>query len=355
MASAPMDALTSFVYLNDHLPAWITKINTLATHVVTKREEFAAEYKRVLEHARPKRKKTPSVTSMQTNDKPQSTKSQKNETNARDILAMHRPTGISPLEPENKYLFANARRGKRRQGTSFRSGASGPQSFRNQHQVIIYYDSFLQDCFEGLVKELGTARNNLRKGKQSRALERGLRLPSFGSRDYARTQQGPVPPSPPKVRLVPDIVTETKPLLTGSSPTDEDASFTEADTKLAAAQALCETAAHQFLRDGDCTFEIDRIREYFQTVMQTAKVQIEQWKREKNGPTQDVTHIEPVVKEERHDKVSAVAEKLGVKITSVINTQTTEIEVDSDDESADEEMVIDISTFRAARMKGLRT
>ena len=118
MTLPPMDALASFTYLTDHLPTWTIKINTLAAHVLTKREEFTAEYKRVLEHARPKRRKTPSTSSLHTNDKQPSVTSNRDKSYAQDIYASPRMTDISPLEPDNKYLFANARRGKRKPGTS---------------------------------------------------------------------------------------------------------------------------------------------------------------------------------------------------------------------------------------------
>lgn len=353
MASAPMDALASFVYLTDHLPTWISQINTLATHVVTKREEFTAEYKRVLEHARPKRKKTPSITSLPTNNKQQSLRSQKNDTNARDTLSIPRPTDISPLEPANKYLFANARRGKRRQGTSFRSCASGPQTFRNQHQVIIYYDSILQDSFEGLVKDIGTARNNLRKGKQAKALERGLRLPSFGSGNYSRTQRGLYLPALSKPRLSTDIAVEPKPLL-HDFPPDDDASFTQSTKDLEAAQALCESAAHQFLRDGDCTVEINKIRAHLENALAVAKAQIETWQQENREPGTDVMDTETAPKTESHDMACAAAGRQAAKTMPVINAEATEIEVDSDDDTDQGDMVIDISRFRSARMSGLR-
>jgi hypothetical protein len=353
MASAPMDALTSFVYLTDHLPAWIGRINDLATHAATKREEFTAEYKRVLEHARPKRKKTPSVTSLRPDDKPSSLRSHKCDKYAHDIPPLPHPTEISPLEPANKYLFANARRGKRRQGTSFRSGASGLQTFRNQHQVIIYYDSVLQHAFEGLVKDIGTARNNLRKGKQARVLERGLRLPAFGTGNYGQRRRGPMLLSPPKSRPSPDISLEPQ-ILLNDSPPDDDAPFTEAAKDLEAAQALCETAAHQFLRDGDCTLEIDRIRTYFENVLQVAKAQIEALEQEKIASADGNTEHEAATKKENHEVATAVAEKLGMNIKADVNTEAAEIEVDSEDDNNGEDMVIDISRFRAARVNGLR-
>ena len=354
MASAPMDALASFVYLTDHLPTWVTKVDTLATHVVAKREEFAAEYRRVLEHARPKRKRTPSVASIRTDDRQPSLGSQKKDRNAQETSPLPRPTEISPLEPDNKYLFANARRGKRWQGASFRSGASGPQTFRNQHEVIIYYDSVLQNSFDGLVKDIGTARNNLRKGKQARALERGLRLPAFSTENYGRPPRAaPALPSPPHSRSNAHVVMDPKLLLNGSPP-DGDASFTEVARDLEAAQDMCETAAHQFLRDGDCMLEIDRIRAYFKNVSQIAKVQVDALQQEKTKSDSDA---KPAVEKENHDVTSHIAEKLGLNITAPVLTTAaaaTEIEVDSDDATDGEDVVIDITKFRAARVHGLR-
>ncbi len=354
MAPASMDASASFVYLTDKLPTWITQLNTLSTHVITKREEFAAEYKRALEHARLKRRKTPSVTSLHTKDKPASIKSKHNEPNAPDTLSIPRASEISPLDPANKYLFANARRARHRQGTSFRSGASAPQTFRNQHQVIIYYDSTLQDGLECIVKDIGTARNNVRKGRQARELERGLGLPSFSSGNHSRTR-GPVMPSPLKSRSPTDLTIDPKVFLNDASP-NEDATFTEVAKKLEAAQSLCETAAHQFLRDGDCIPEIDRIRTYLENVLPVARRQLEAWEKEKNGTVTEAQETEALVKRENHDVATMVAEKLGVNITPVLHTvaHTTEIEVDSNDDSVEEDMVIDISKFRAARANGIR-
>jgi hypothetical protein len=352
MASVPMDALASFVYLTDHLPTWLAQIDTLATHVLAKREEFTAEYKRLLEHARPKRKKTESVTSLQPDDRQVSVGSQRDHTSASYTWKLPRRTEISPLEPANKYLFANARRGKRRRGTSFRSGSSGPQTFRNQHQVIIYYDSSLQNDFERLVKDIATARNNLRKGKQTRALERGLRLPSVDKGQHDLRMRSLATTSPLKSHSFTNITTEPK-LLLNDTPPDDDASFTEVAKNLEAAQSLCETAAHQFLRDGDCISEIDQIRAHFESVLQVAKAHAKALEQEKSDPVSEIKDNKPTVETGNCDMATAVAEKIGIDIAPAVNTEATEIEVDSDDND-EEDAIIDISRFRATRTSGLR-
>lgn len=350
MATAPIDALASFVHLTDHLPSWTTDINNLAALVLTRREEFTAEYKRLLAQG----KKTSSITSLRTNDKQAFRKSPQDESNARDDFALPRRTDFSPLDPANKYLFANARRGKRKAGTSFRSGASGPPTFRNHNQVVIYYDSIVQNAFEGLVKVIATARNNVRKGKQAQVLERGLSLPSLGTGNNGRRLRNAVVPNPPQSDATTDLPREPK-LLLNDSPTCDEAAFNEVAKDLEAAQALCETAAHQFLRDGDCTLEIDQIRAYFENVLLVARAQVVALQRERNSELGDMMDSEIAFERESHEVAGVVAEKLGLSNMPIVNTNATEIEVDSDDDDNDEEdMVIDISTFRAARMTGLR-
>ena len=374
-----MDALASFLYLTNNLPTWVSQVNALGTHVIEKREEFIAEYKRVLAHARPKRKRAPSVISLNTDNRQTSLQSQKDD----DTISIPRPADISPLEPANKYLFANARRGRRRLGTSIRSGASGPSTFRNQHQVIIYYDSSLQDSFEKLVKDIGLARNNIRKGKQAKELERGLQLPSFSTRNYARRQREPALTSAPKSCHSLDLTLKTRLLpaaaaAAAASPSDETTSFTSVANDLEAAQSLCESAAHQFLRDGDCTWELDRIRNLLENTMQVARSQIATWElekekqkeKEKEKTTQTATAAAAAPAVEHHPRdLAEAANKLAAHIMTppppppppLLPTNPPapppppEMEVDSDDNSEGDDMVINMSTFRAAaRANGRR-
>lgn len=362
MTSVPMDALASFVHLTDHIPTWISNLDSLATHVAIKHEEFAAEYRRVLEHARPKRKKSPSVASVRTNDGQRSVKSQKKikkkDVSGPDTATPPQLADISPLDPANKYLFANARRGKRRQGTSIRSGASGPPPFRNQQQVIIYYDSSLQHAFEALVRDIGTARNNLRKAKQARVLEQGLAFPFSTTGSYGRRGWTSMRPNPTQSFPNSNLSVEPKSLLKQSVP-DGEISFDEVANDLGDAQSLCETAAHQFLRDGDCTSEINRIRTICEKVLQVAQLQVEALEKERNkdgnldSDTKPQSEQAEKVEKADHPLVTVV-EKLGPDTTPSTKTDHAVIEVDSDDDDDEVDLAIDISAFRTMRGAGLR-
>ena len=275
-----------------------------------------------------------------------------------DPVALH-TSEISPLEPENKYLFANARRAKRKQGTSIRSGASVPQRFRNQHQVIIYYDSNVQDSLEALVKDIGTARNNLRKGKQARELERGLSLPALSMSNFGRRRRGPGQPTPPKSTPSTEITIEPKSPL-NQTPPDEDSCFDDVTKDLESAQALCETAAHQFLRDGDCILEIDRIRSSLNNAMKISDAQVELLGREKDAKAATsndslAADEQPLVKPQNLDIAATVVAKINPSITPVTqNLASIEMEADSDNDDDQPELVFDISKFRTARGHGLR-
>ncbi|OAP57363.1 hypothetical protein AYL99_08101 [Fonsecaea erecta] len=277
MAQA-MDAHSSFLYLVDNLPTWRTSIEALSTHAADKHAEFAAEYSRLVNQVRPKRKKSPSVSSIHTQDQEQGD-DQTRTVESADGLSSPDPRRINPLEAGNKYLYAQGRR-KRKPGPSIRSGASGPQKFRNRHHVVVYYDGYLQEQLDTLVKQIGIGRNNLRKGKAALAAARGFRLPTL----TARTSHGLSALNDIRSSM---ISRSTPALLPGKSrvsvqnpaASNEEASFLQVDKELEQIQALCETAAHQFLRDGDCKTELQSMLEKFNGLLEQASAAAESMKK----------------------------------------------------------------------------
>ena len=259
----PMSAHSSFVYLVENIPTWQREVNTLAYRAHVKNGEFAAEYTRLLNQVRPRRKKSPSISSINPKDLDLN-----HHPHASSTLASNQDSDsssvpldrveIDPFEAGNKYLYAQARR-KRKPGASIRSGASGPQKFRNKNQVVVYYDGFLQDHLDNLVRMVGNGRNNLRKGKNSLVAARGFRLPGL-SRTAIRDLGASVDPRSRSVSAS----------LTGKQKDDNssdqdtpnfDTTFLQVDKELDSIQSLCEVAAHQFLRDGDCQTEMDLLKQ----------------------------------------------------------------------------------------------
>lgn len=140
--------------------------------------------------------------------------------------------------------------------------------------VVVHYDGHTQTALEGMVKNIGAARNNLRKGKQNRELSLGLELPAFKRRpgwdDDSTDLLGLNLKNATRMRFQ-----SLSPKDNGSSLISEDpkrtAVFEEADKELEKGKNLCETAAHQFLRDGDCSAEIEGLKEAFNIVLELAK------------------------------------------------------------------------------------
>jgi hypothetical protein len=262
MASSAMDAPGSFSHLVENIPSWLTQLDSLSTYTKEKNAEFVAEYARLVKSVRPKRVKSPSVCSIQDSDK--SVKLPEVETSEH--------VDVDPLEAGNRHIYSEVQR-KRKQGASMRSGASGPQRFRTKHQAVIYYDAHVQKEFDAMVRDVGIARNNLRKGKNALVSSRGFRLPTLTKRyDNLTSSSAENIRSLSKYRNVGVSPNGSKfNLRTTSPPQDDDeASFMNSDKVLEQVQNLYETAAHQFLRDGDCQKELQSASEKLTQLQTTA-------------------------------------------------------------------------------------
>ena len=365
-----MDATTSFVYLTDNLPNWIEDVKTLSTHASKKHAEYVAEYNRRLAHVRLKKERTPSLRSIHTDQgelhksSPQIIEpASESMPQPLTVNALH----ISPLEAGNKYLLAQAQR-KRKLGSSIRSGASGPQKFRSKHMVVIYYDAYLQQQLEILVKSTGAARNNLRKGRLSRSATRGFQLPSLGrDTDNGIRSFDSFKKFPTSSVSVP---TDPKTALFNHKPTG-DAVFIEADKHLEEAQSLCEIAAHQVLRDGDCTIELDDVVAKLESVLELAAATVVRLRdedaKDKEKETEDrnripadayitqATDITSSPSPTHHSSTSKLIPSLNEKIEysspAFATSPGAVAEIEVDDDSDGSSIVVDISKFRSVRTR----
>ena len=300
MAQA-MDAHSSFVFLIENLPKWQASIDSLAIHSVEKHAEFAAEYLRLVNQARPRRKKTASVSSIHTIEEPSPTDDQADAPESVDTLSSPDPQHINPLEAGNRYLYAQARR-KRKPGPSIRSGASGPQKFRNRNHVVVYYDGAVQEQLDAMVKQIGLGRNSLRKGKNALAAATGFRLPTLptsAGRDLSTNDDlRPAIMSRSTSALLP----AKKTAIVTIQPLSAEASFAKADKDLEQIQSLCETAAHQFLRDGDCKAELESIQQKLDALVSYATTTAESLKRLKES--QEALQADSPASESNHGSES---------------------------------------------------
>lgn len=348
-----MDAVTSFSHLTTNLPEWILHIEKLSTHAAEKHAEFGAEYSRLLQTARPKRVKSPSISSIHSTER------------GRSLTGEHAtsPPGvfpeISPFEAGNRYLYAQARR-KRKPTSPARSGASGPQKSRSKQELVIYYDSFLQENLDTMVKNIASARNIIRKGKMSRSLHQGLQLPNFKRQFSQNYNSSSEDLALPHIHSTISLPIDYKRSVMQTKSLTHDACFCQADKELESAQSLCETAAHQFLRDGDCRLQLEGAKAKFEGLLPLATEALHKFRAERQSAEEQEearTDSEATLCEKPSQEL--IVAKLAPSLTqytpqpapNLVVPGALEIEVDDDDSSS---IDVDISKFRSAKAAGGR-
>lgn len=312
MPPAQMDALGAFSYLSDNLPTWISHLSELTAHTAAKHTEFADAFKK---HStaplKPRRRKNSSVCSIQTNS------------------VRRRRTA-----EEEKDDDASS------------SDSDTPAVISTRHSLIIHYDGYTQKTLEDMVRNIGTARNNLRRGKMAQLpMAAGARPPPPRSAARAmlptleepedllasiRSSRARGPPQPQPQLTV-----------TRKSP------FDAADKNLELAHSFCETAAYQFLRAGDCASELGSVKERFTALLKVVTEEVELLKEEKKKEEEEAAEQEP---EPEAEAGSPAKEKVTEPLVSLKRPASSEGAIEVDDEQGSVES-IDLTTFRVGRTR----
>lgn len=222
---------------------------------------------------------------------------------------------------------------RKRKTESLASAESGKPKHRTRSMIIVYYDSAVQSDFESLVKHISASRNNMRKGKMAArmaSMRMMADLEALGDEQEPELEADSTPAA--AVGTIASDFNGPSAMLASSSPGDGDddelalpalkfvstrrmgprrelasnnairtgpglpgvrragqagagaggpgtslrqsglgsSIFDELDTGLEWCQSMCEHAAHQFLRDGQCTSEIKGIKSRLQEVWDRA-------------------------------------------------------------------------------------
>ncbi|KAL2006277.1 hypothetical protein VTN00DRAFT_9931 [Thermoascus crustaceus] len=325
-----MAALQSFTYLSENLPSWIARVSDLATHTASKHAEFSEEYKKLSHPVKPRRRKNSSVHSLRPSDMNQKPPSVKNE----------HATEEQPADLANNKNDAPA--GNRRKRTTDEAPsmktADGPQVIRTRYNVVISYDGHTQNVLEAAVRDIGSARNNIRRDKLTRIIKPGFAMEMF-SRSVAMSND--------------DSSSQVLGMVSGRYTRDvnKGTPLDYVDKQLELAQGLCETAAHQFLRYGDCSKELEGVQEKFRILLEMANAEVERMKEEQKQ--MEATRAEePAPKKEREVKpeppkpvsISEPAEN-----GKPPEPASSAIEVD--DASSTSSISIDMTAFRTAKFR----
>jgi hypothetical protein len=225
---------------------------------------------------------------------------------------------------------------RKRKTESLASGESLAPKYRTRSMIIVYYDDTVQTTFEELVKFVSASRNSMRKGKMAAKMAQMRRAAELEveneiedendsqSIDFApRNGRGAytnVPASKarngfaltrdtgaadleadldiPKLRFVStrqmgpsrDVRNDNlgSTLSAGilrdyGRKSEAGDIFDTIDKRLEWCQSRCEHAAHQFLRDGECSTEIEDIKSKLTEVKEAAEKEIEKLKTEEDA------------------------------------------------------------------------
>lgn len=321
-----MDALGAFFYLTDNAPVWINHVTDLAVHTAAKHAEYTEAYKKHATTDKPRRRRNSSVCSIHTEDL-----FKRPNDPAPSAVAVDSTQGI---ENHDSARAQNQSGGNPRKGGPDEADPDSADAafVSTRHNVIIHYDGHTQKTLEDMVRNIVTARNNIRRGKMSQ-------LPSMGFRSGMRCLPGRDPPDA--------VLSSIRSARNRGPPAPrKQTTFDLADKHLEVAHGLCESAAYQFLRAGNCEAELSSVEEKFRTLLEMATVEVQRPQEAK----QQAPSEPEAEKEESEPQLppAPVLEPPSKPNASPTGTATGAIEVD--DASSVSTEPVDLSVFRANRM-----
>ncbi|PKS09233.1 hypothetical protein jhhlp_003847 [Lomentospora prolificans] len=204
---------------------------------------------------------------------------------------------------------ARAQVRKRHRSQSIVSVEGNPAAYRSRSMIIVYYDSYVESFFEELVKFVSASRNLMRKAKMAAKVAQIKKLAELDNHeDDDDDENSEVTPPLPSIRYL--SATRSSAMTSAfarrgvrGAGGDANDFYDKLDKGLEYVQSMCERAAHQFLRDGDCNEEIGNISRRLGETKELADKEMERIVREepdlaKEGPeTPRVrTHRPPAVR-----------------------------------------------------------
>ncbi|KAK1062321.1 hypothetical protein LTR33_012522 [Friedmanniomyces endolithicus] len=247
------DALICIKSLLRSIPTWIADMQTILADARAKQEQILFEHQPV----------SPTLDELEHPDEPEHALSILSSVHTRRTGGIEEETrhdgergdSQAPLLRKQLPHFTGSdalRMSQRKRKTaSVCSGdESGPRKYRSRASVVIYYDGNTQKRLETLVHNIGLGRNAVKRGSAGTTTTRLLRTISNCSDGSGSShEEGTLDLSKLQYK-------STRPVRgldgNGLKPDVSD----KIDTCLERGESLCERAAHQVLRDGDCASEL---------------------------------------------------------------------------------------------------
>jgi hypothetical protein len=306
MLSNSTDALGAFSHLSENLPSWITQLSDLRGHTASKRQEYIDAFK-IHGTVRKRERKNSSVCSIRTDD----------------------PGKLDPGDVSTQGT-ADAIH----DGTHNHAGQS---SLNARYNLIIHYDGHTQKVLEEIVRSIGTARSNIRRGKMAQ-------LPLTGFRSGGMLSKTMMAANSSNALL--NKVEDSDDPGANSRPPQKDPPFESADKLLEVTHSHCEAAAYAFLRVGDCGMELNGIEENLNSLLGMATAEVERLGEQRKEEGLD---MEDDSEEEEEEAPAAESKLAADDDDEPPQASSGAIEVD-DDASSASSASIDMSAFRTNRL-----
>lgn len=340
------EALKSLTDLLDSVPGWIVELEDIFQVSTERQKEILFENQPASRPSRPSRKPSKS-SSLQSRP---SADGQDEEVN---VGTGEKEKGDGTLArrqlPHMTQSDALRLAQRKRKTASALSDLSGPPRFRSRGMVVVYYDGETQKQFEKLVRAIGGSRNALRKGKMSAKVD-SLSRTGSGSSSEASGSEEQVVVASNKLNY------RTKRAMRATdSPGSKDStteSFDKLDVLLEKAQALCEKAAYQVLRDGDCALEMRMAKEH---VVDLRKVGEEELPLLQKRAEKTLERRKRERDREKAENPRSSPDRVNEKVDNPFSTPgSLEVDLEADDSDEDEDIDFEVGATQLGKF-GIRS
>jgi len=337
------DALRSFTSLLEIVPSWIADLERTLKASTERQHETLFENQPagtpVVQSRKPS--KSSSVRSKRSGGKSSTHHGGVHPTEDEPKDALLRPQ-LPHMTPSDALRLSQ----RKRKTASVLSDQSGPVKYRSKGMVVVYYDGDTQRQFETIVRAVGGSRNILRKGRMCAKMN-GLSRSGSGSSSESSGGESDATMLPSKLKYkstrsmrIPSIT---------SAKNDGTAIFDQLDLLLEKAQSLCERAAHQILRDGDCAVEVRSASAHFADIQRLAEDELPNLRRRSEKAAQRQARLEAREKaeEEAAKKLRATPENVDEKLEDPFASPASlGVGLEADDSDGD-----DIADFQIGSMQ----
>ena len=323
-------ALNCFTALLESIPGWIAELEGIVESVTERQKDILRENQPVDTHQDQHQAQIPSKSSSVRTRRSKDTQDRNRDALERSKLDDSMPTLVQTQLPHMTPSDALRLSQRKRKTASVCSDRlSGPLKYRSRSMVVIYYDGEIQKRFENIVRAIGSRRNALRKGRTSAQVYELSRNASSGSEGSSGDDSGTY-----ESKMVSKVTyrsARTKESPGSGAPSEGLAIFDQLDGFLEKAQAQCERAAFQILRDGDCGMEIQAAKERFGEAETHCESQMPVWR----GRIEEAVEKERRRAEKEEERKPPPAYSATVNFVDDPFTSAAPLEVDIDPDDSD--------------------